>query len=729
MKKFLILIAALFLLVGCKTPPIENHTITFNNGLSNEVLSLPPGRTIIIPDDPTREGYTFEWWYLDENYSTPLELSFIPSSSLTIFAKWIPEEYTIVFNSNGGSTYSPLQVKRDQFLPNTYNPTRANYSFAGWFTDSDFQTPFSFTTGITSNLNLFANWLEIIHPLIDLEDYVVDYIVTNLGETTDSMRINYQARNTKTYLEYTLAPDLDFINSIRLNPTMVYFESLSEAMEIPFLGRNICRVEINDLIKGKTYLYRINQGDGSYSDTYSFTTAVTEQTTFLFMTDIHYYDGFDGAEVSEDVIKAALNYNPKIDFILNTGDTVDTGGNADDWEKYFTHAVSLKTLPVVGIPGNHEHYFIGDMKNKIFSSYFNFPLNGIDSYKGTSYFFIHNDTLFIQVDTDSPYNQGLQLAWIEETIINNPTKFIIVGTHAPVNETWSTDYNRPFMAIMEKYAVDLVLAGHYHSQDYALTYLDMAPTNPYLGVAYFRGAGGGIKGAGDAEPKDFAKGYIISVKSDYIEIQTINGNGVLGSKHTITNKKIAPFGEASKEEIMNSIDYVADLANEKITFQWSDLAYKNVKELRIKQAYREQETYTTILPTPGYTSYTFASLKANLDHMYTIEVVFKDGQRQEKEFTLNLSGGMNLKSTVTQTTINLSFALPTGDNLTNIKRYEVYLDGVLIKTVNAKDDNFQAINSLSIDNLTKNTTYEVVIKTIGRYGFMYSDRASLSTLP
>mgnify|MGYP001411136772 CR=1 FL=1 len=443
----------------------------------------------------------------------------------------------------------------------------------------------------------------------------------------------------------------------------------------------------------------------------------------------HYYDGFDGAEVSEEVIKEALNYNPNIDFLFNTGDIVDTGGNAIDWEKYFTFAQSLKTLPVMGVPGNHEHYFVGEMRNKIYASYFNYPQNGIDTYLGASYYFIHNDTLFIQVDTDSPYEQGRQLEWMEEVIKNNPTKFIIVGTHAPVNETWSIDYNRPFMALMEKYAVDLVLAGHYHSQVYSLTYLDKAPTNPYQGVAYFRGAGGGIKGAGSIEPKEFAKGYIISVKESTIEIQTINGNGKLGAKYIVTNKKIAPYVEATKEEIMNSFTYNTDFTNEVITFNWTPKSYKNVKEIKINQDYREMQTYTTIVPTPGYYSYSFSNLKEKLDHSYTIEVIFLDGKTSQKNIIIKASPQMNLRYIAGNDFITLNFDAPVGDNLTNIKRYEIYVDKQLFATLNAKDENFQAYTSYNLRPFDQGKTYEITVNAIGRNGFMYSEAITVSTNP
>ncbi|MDD4212442.1 MAG: InlB B-repeat-containing protein [Bacilli bacterium] len=729
MKKLCTFLLILMALVGCKVTTPQTYTITFDtiDGTSIPSVDISKGMIMMIPDDPEREGYTFDWWYLDTEYTTPLDLSYTPTSSITIYAKWIPNQYQIAFVINGGVAISPMSALHGEpiTLP---TPTRQYYTFAGWYRDIELENAFLSTELITGAITLYAKWEEIIHPLLELEEYIVTYVVTNMGEDTTRMNINYQAKNILTYLEYDT--DVNFSLPTRVDPTMTYFESLSDEMEKVFTGRNICRVELMNLTPATTYYYRINQGNGTYTEVFSFRTEGENDTTdFIFMTDIHYYDGYDGAEVSEDVILQAQAYNPNIDFVLNTGDIIDTGGNADDWDKYFTHANHFKTLPVAGITGNHEHYFVGSMKNRIYSSYFNYPDNGIESFRGTSYYFIHNDTLFIQVDTDSPYDQGKQLEWIASTIEAHPTKFIIVGTHAPVNYVGSNDYNRAFMAVMEKYAVDLVLAGHSHSQDYNRTYLDEAPINSQIGVAYFMGAGGGIKGIGSGvDPKDFAKGYVISVGDTAITIQVINGNGVLGKQYTIENYKLAPKETTTPEEIMASFNYEENLENETIRFYWSEKAYKNVKSITITQTYREQATFESIVPTPGYTETTFKNHTPSLDHQYVVTVVFMDDTVEIRTFDQNLSGGMGLEVTTTSTTATLTFNAPSEDNLANIKRYEVYnKQGTLLGTFNAKDVSFQAITSILLEGLPPNTEMEIIVHAIGRDGFMYSDSIEFNT--
>ncbi|MFA6889576.1 MAG: hypothetical protein WCQ80_00970, partial [Bacilli bacterium] len=65
-----------------------------------------------------------------------------------------------------------------------------------------------------------------------------------------------------------------------------------------------------------------------------------------------------------------------------------------------------------------------------------------------------------------------------------------------------------------------------------------------------------------------------------------------------------------------------------------------------------------------------------------------------------------------------------------IKRYEVYNNtGVLLGTYNAKDDLFQVITSIVVEDLQPNSEIELIIHAIGREGFMYQDTMTVTTKP
>ncbi|MBR5614429.1 MAG: S-layer homology domain-containing protein [Clostridia bacterium] len=67
--------------------------------------------------------------------------------------------YTVKLNVNGGVVLNNIVVKRGEkvTLP---TPTRDGYVFAGWYTDSAFNTPFDANTAINRNYVLYAKWIE-----------------------------------------------------------------------------------------------------------------------------------------------------------------------------------------------------------------------------------------------------------------------------------------------------------------------------------------------------------------------------------------------------------------------------------------------------------------------------------------------------------------------------------------------------------------------------------------
>ena len=46
-------------------------------------------------------------------------------------------------------------------------------------------------------------------------------------------------------------------------------------------------------------------------------------------------------------------------MVVDSGDTIDTGGNNKIWDIMYKHRESLKTLQYVAVPGNHEYYVNG----------------------------------------------------------------------------------------------------------------------------------------------------------------------------------------------------------------------------------------------------------------------------------------------------------------------------------------------------------------------------------
>ena len=115
------------------------------------------------------------------------------------FASGTPVVYTITFNSNGGTSVASQNVNAGEKLTEpTPVPTKAGFTFDGWYEDSTFSKKFDFTTPVVSNLNLYAKWkatnsIKEIRLVGDVQKGTVQAGVLpafNPGTTTDSITID-----------------------------------------------------------------------------------------------------------------------------------------------------------------------------------------------------------------------------------------------------------------------------------------------------------------------------------------------------------------------------------------------------------------------------------------------------------------------------------------------------------------------------------------------------------
>lgn len=133
----------------------------------------------------TKTGYTFGGWYTDSALTSKAGdagASYTPTTDVILYAKWTVNNYTISYTLHGG-TVNPenptsYNVESDTFTLN--NPTKANYTFAGW-TGTGLSAATKIVTiekGSTGNRTYTANW--------ELNAYTVTGIIDNGGDVTNS---------------------------------------------------------------------------------------------------------------------------------------------------------------------------------------------------------------------------------------------------------------------------------------------------------------------------------------------------------------------------------------------------------------------------------------------------------------------------------------------------------------------------------------------------------------
>ncbi len=138
-----------------------SYSISFNSNGGSDVYTRHQsiGTTVIEPDQPTKLGYTFAGWYADETLSMLYIFDKMPAEDFTLYAKWIANDYTVTFNSNGGSAVESITLGCDTTISEPLQPTKLGYTFDGWYTDVELTNTYVFDVMGPQNLTLYAKWL------------------------------------------------------------------------------------------------------------------------------------------------------------------------------------------------------------------------------------------------------------------------------------------------------------------------------------------------------------------------------------------------------------------------------------------------------------------------------------------------------------------------------------------------------------------------------------------
>ena len=109
---------------------IGAYTVTFQSEGGSEVASQIRANTPADrPADPTKEGYTFIGWY---NGESEWNFADAVTEALTLTAKWQLNQYTITFDTAGGSEVPSITQDYGTAITAPANPTKTGYTFAGW---------------------------------------------------------------------------------------------------------------------------------------------------------------------------------------------------------------------------------------------------------------------------------------------------------------------------------------------------------------------------------------------------------------------------------------------------------------------------------------------------------------------------------------------------------------------------------------------------------------------
>ena len=145
--------------------PIIEHTITLDaNGgnCATNSITRDHGASYGTLPTPTRVGYTFTGWFTSASGGTQVTTATTATSNATIYAQWQINSYTIALNANGGNCSSGSITRNHGASYGTLpTPTRAGYTFTGWFTSASGGTQVTTASTATANTTIYAQWRQL----------------------------------------------------------------------------------------------------------------------------------------------------------------------------------------------------------------------------------------------------------------------------------------------------------------------------------------------------------------------------------------------------------------------------------------------------------------------------------------------------------------------------------------------------------------------------------------
>ena len=234
----------------------------------------------VILKNPTKEGYTFEGWYEDAQFTNKIEIISDVYNNIEIFAKWKAIESNIYLDLNGGTTNQLLDGVTVKFISfdhtiktvdlhsndvlGYYTPTEIpGYLFNGWYLDKEYTELFDFKQRLYEDTSLYAKWI------VFNKDNKALHQIDPSQHTNPSYSITYT-----TYETYISNPIVTYFNIIETKSYTIYY-SVANSYIVYF---EIYNVTQNQVIKSSSSYssqyytsqsFSANAGDVIYVSMYS----------------------------------------------------------------------------------------------------------------------------------------------------------------------------------------------------------------------------------------------------------------------------------------------------------------------------------------------------------------------------------------------------------------------------------------------------------------------------
>ena len=290
---------------------------------------------ITLPEAPTKAGYLFDGWYVDEAYTTLFDAEAGITANTTVYAKWLVV-YTVTYMNGNVEIGTENVVEGTAYSINV--PEGFSEVVEGWFVDANFTTLYVDGTVINSDLVIYAK-VKSLAPAGVLESMTngVDgsYEWTYDADANTFTSTNNGQKNSKAILEFVFAKEsftaFDYlVNSesnydyltIYVNNQEVYKSKVSGKNGIDITGSFVYTFKAGDVLRIQ---YQKDSSGNQGSDMAVISNVVINDGVPAVTVTLNYNE-----EGVEDVV-----VNGELNAVISNMEALTTNAPADTDSRHF----------------------------------------------------------------------------------------------------------------------------------------------------------------------------------------------------------------------------------------------------------------------------------------------------------------------------------------------------------------------------------------------------------
>lgn len=156
----------------------DGYTVTLENSDLENVF-VEAGSKLLKPEDPVKEGFVFDGWWEDSQFTALYDFDSVVTEDLTIYAKFSVKEYRVIFAE---TDLEDVMVEHNQKLARPVDPFKEGYTFTGWIEIPSVHNFYIFDNLVISDLTLYPVFIEITEFVVSFENVEKEDVIVNKGE-------------------------------------------------------------------------------------------------------------------------------------------------------------------------------------------------------------------------------------------------------------------------------------------------------------------------------------------------------------------------------------------------------------------------------------------------------------------------------------------------------------------------------------------------------------------